>query len=73
MSQSRLHSLYETFATAALGVAANMVAAAYVFPFFGVALAVTQNLKITVFMTAFNIALRYPLRRLFNRLHARPQ
>jgi hypothetical protein len=73
MSQSRAMSLAEAVASAMVGYLVAVATQFAVFPLFGLAVGVIQNLGIGVVFTTVSIARSYALRRLFERFgHARP-
>jgi hypothetical protein len=66
VSQSRAHSLFESVANTAIGFALSMLAVAYVFPLFGIAMSLGENFTATSIMTVVSIARTYAIRRAFN-------
>jgi hypothetical protein len=73
MNQSRAMSLIESVIGAAIGYLVAVGTQFAVFPLFGLAVGVIQNLGIGVVFTAVSIVRSYILRRLFERFrHARP-
>lgn len=69
MSQSRLHSFIEAWASTVIGFVMSMVLSAVVFPAFGHAFTLMQNFWITLIFTVASIIRGYGVRRLFNRGH----
>lgn len=67
MSQSRRHSLIETIAGVAIGFVVSVLASMWVYPMFGHAFTLGQNMGITVIFTVLSIARGYLVRRAFNR------
>ena len=67
MTQTRKQSAIETVAGVAIGFVVSLVASMLVFPLFGHAFTLGQNIAITVIFTLLSIARGYAVRRLFNR------
>ena len=73
MSQSRSMSLAEAVARALFGYWIAVATQFAVFPLFGLAVGIIQNLGIGIVFTAVSVVRSYALRRLFERRrHARP-
>lgn len=66
MSQSRLHSFIEAWASTVIGFIMSMVLSAVVFPAFGHAFTLMQNFWITLIFTVASIIRTYMIRRWFN-------
>ena len=71
MKQSRLMSLVESFANVLVGYGVAVVTQMLVFPLFGLAVTVTENLLIGLIFTAVSIVRSYALRRGFEALRVR--
>lgn len=71
MSQSRLHSFIEAWASTVIGFVMSMVLSAVVFPAFGHAFTLMQNFWITLIFTVASILRGYLIRRWFNSLYGR--
>jgi len=71
MKQSRLMSLVESLANVLVGYGVAVVTQMAVFPLFGLALTVTENLLIGLIFTAVSIVRSYALRRGFEALRVR--
>jgi Na+/phosphate symporter len=67
MTQTRKQSAIETVAGVAIGFVVSLAAAVIVFPLFGHAFTLGQNVGITIIFTVLSIARGYAVRRLFNR------
>ncbi len=65
MKQSRLMSLVESLANVLVGYVVAVVTQMAVFPLFGLAVTVTENLLIGLIFTAVSIVRSYALRRGF--------
>ncbi|MCB4785991.1 hypothetical protein LGR64_06885 [Delftia sp. Lp-1] len=66
MNQTRLGSLIETLMNVTIGLLVSIVANALVFPRFGFAPSLGENVAISLIYTAISIARQYVLRRWFN-------
>jgi hypothetical protein len=66
MTQTRKQSAIETVAGVAIGFAVSLLASVLVFPLFGHAFTLSQNVGITIIFTVLSIARGYAVRRLFN-------
>lgn len=66
--QSRKHSLIESLANVAVGYLVSLAGQVIIFPVFGIAASIKQNLLIGVAFTVLSIARSYCLRRAFNRI-----
>lgn len=66
MSQRRLHSAVEAVANVAIGFGVALATQIIVFPWFGLAVALTDQVGIALIFTAVSIARSYAVRRLFN-------
>lgn len=66
MNQSRLGSLIEAVMNTAIGFGISLVLAVLVYPLFGHAFTLTQNLGITCIFTVASIVRGYAVRRWFN-------
>ena len=71
MKQSRLMSLAESLANVLVGYGVAVVTQMAVFPLFGLAVTVTENLLIGLIFTAVSIVRSYALRRGFEALRVR--
>ena len=71
MKQSRLMSLVESLANVLVGYGVAVVTQILVFPLFGLAVTVTENLLIGLIFTAVSIVRSYALRRSFEALRVR--
>lgn len=69
MTQSRRMSLVETLTGTAIGFAVSVGLSIVVYPLFGHAFTLAQNVWITVIFTIASIARGYLVRRAFQRLH----
>jgi hypothetical protein len=67
--QSRKHSVYETVIGTAVGYASGVAATAIVFPLFGIAVSMSENLGVSVIFTGISLVRSYLLRRAFNAWH----
>lgn len=70
-SQKRWHSFLESVVNVSVGMAINVVAQHFIFPWFGLHISWTQNLGIAGIFTVISIARSFCLRRVFNRWHIR--
>lgn len=61
--------MLEAWANIAAGLGVSLVSNALLFPLFGWAISLHQNLVLGAFMTGISLARSYTLRRLFNRWH----
>ena len=68
MKQSRLMSMVESLANVLVGYVVAVVTQMAVFPLFGLAVTVTENLLIGLIFTAVSIVRSYALRRGFEAL-----
>ena len=71
MKQSRLMSMVESLANLLVGYVVAVVTQMAVFPLFGLAVTVTENLLIGLIFTAVSIVRSYALRRGFEALRVR--
>ena len=71
MKQSRLMSLAESLANVLVGYGVAVATQMVVFPLFGLAVTVTENLLIGVIFTAVSIVRSYALRRGFEAMRVR--
>ncbi len=71
MKQSRLMSLAESLANVLVGYGVAVITQVVVFPLFGLAVTVTENLLIGLIFTAVSIVRSYALRRGFEALRVR--
>jgi hypothetical protein len=71
MKQSRLMSMVESLANVLVGYGVAVVTQMAVFPLFGLAVTVTENLLIGLIFTAVSIVRSYALRRGFEALRVR--
>jgi hypothetical protein len=71
MKQSRLMSLVESLTNVLVGYGVAVVTQMLVFPLFGLAVTVTENLLIGLVFTAVSIVRSYALRRGFEALRVR--
>lgn len=66
MTQTRRMSLIETVSGVAVGFTVSVLASLVVYPAFGHAFTLRQNVGITLIFTALSIARGYLVRRFFN-------
>lgn len=66
--QSRTHSFIESLVNVALGMVISMALQVVVFPAFGHAFTLAQNVGITIIFTVASIVRSYVVRRWFNAL-----
>ena len=71
MKQSRLMSMVESLANVLVGYGVAVATQMLVFPLFGLAVTVTENLLIGLIFTAVSIVRSYALRRGFEALRVR--
>ena len=71
MKQSRLMSLLESLANVLVGFGVAVITQMAVFPLFGLAVTVTENLLIGLIFTVVSIVRSYALRRGFEALRVR--
>ena len=71
MKQSRLMSLVESLANVLVGYGVAVATQIAVFPLFGLAVTVTENLLIGLIFTVVSILRSYALRRAFEALRVR--
>jgi hypothetical protein len=71
MKQSRLRSLVESLVNVLVGYGVAVATQMAVFPLFGLAVTVTENLLIGLIFTAVSIVRSYALRRGFEALRVR--
>ena len=71
MKQSRLMSLVESLANVLVGYGVAVATQMAVFPLFGVAVSITENLVIGLIFTVVSIVRSYELRRSFEALQVR--
>ena len=71
MKQSRMMSFVESLANVLVGYVVAVVMQMAVFPLFGLAVTVTENLLIGLIFTAVSIVRSYALRRGFEALRVR--
>ena len=71
MKQSRLMSMVESLANVLVGYVVAVATQMLVFPLFGLAVTVTENLLIGLIFTAVSIVRSYALRRGFKALRVR--
>ena len=71
MKQSRLMSMVESLANVLVGYVVAVITQMAVFPVFGLAVTVTENLLIGLIFTAVSIVRSYALRRGFEALRVR--
>jgi hypothetical protein len=71
MKQSRLMSLVESLANVLVGYGVAVTTQMMVFPLFGLAVSITENLLIGLIFTAVSIVRSYALRRGFEALRVR--
>ena len=72
MKQSRLMSLVESLVNVLVGYGVAVATQMVVFPIFGLAVTVTENLLIGLIFTVVSIVRSYALRRGFEALRVRP-
>jgi hypothetical protein len=71
MKQSRLMSLVESLANVLVGYGVAVATQMVVFPLFGIAVSITENLLIGSIFTAVSVVRSYALRRTFEALRVR--
>ena len=71
MKQSRLMSLVESLANVLVGYGVAVITQVLVFPMFGLAVTIAENLLIGLVFTGVSIIRSYALRRSFEALHVR--
>jgi hypothetical protein len=71
MKQSRLMSLVESLANVLVGYGVAVLTQVLVFPLFGLAVTLSENLLIGLIFTAVSIVRSYALRRSFEALRVR--
>jgi len=71
MKQSRLMSLMESLANVLVGYGVAVATQMLVFPLFGLAVTITENLLIGLIFTVVSIVRSYALRRSFEALRVR--
>lgn len=71
MKQSRLMSLVESLANVLVGYGVAVATQMLVFPLFGIAVSITENILIGLIFTAVSIVRSYALRRSFEALRVR--
>ena len=71
MKQSRLMSIVESLANVLVGYGVAVITQMMVFPLFGLAVTVTENMLIGLIFTAVSIVRSYALRRGFEALRVR--
>ena len=71
MKQSRLMSLVESLANVLVGYGVAVATQMAVFPLFGLAVTISENLLIGLIFTAVSIVRSYALRRRFEALRVR--
>jgi|LauGreDrversion4_2_1035121.scaffolds.fasta_scaffold450868_2 hypothetical protein len=71
MKQSRLMSLVESLANVLVGYGVAVATQIAVFPLFGIAVSITENLLIGSIFTAVSVVRSYALRRTFEALRVR--
>ena len=67
--QSRLGSLIESIANILIGYGVAVASQLAIFPLFGIAIPLTDNLLIGLWFTAISLARSYVVRRAFNAYH----
>jgi hypothetical protein len=71
MKQSRLMSLVESLVNVLVGYGVAVATQMAVFPLFGIAMSITENLLIGSIFTAVSVVRSYALRRTFEALRVR--
>lgn len=71
MTQTRTHSAIESVANVAIGYLVALATQLVVFPWFGMAVKLSDNLAISAIFTVVSLVRSYALRRLFNRYAGR--
>lgn len=66
MTQTRLQSLIEALVNVAIGMVISVALSLVVYPLFGHAFTLSQNIGITIIFTAASIVRSYCVRRWFN-------
>lgn len=67
LMQSRKHSIIEATANVLIGYFVAIAAQLAIFPAFGIAISIADNLAIGLFFTVVSLLRSYLLRRLFNK------
>jgi len=65
VSQTRLESLVEALSGQLVGIARSVLLQRLIFPLFGIELALSENIEITLWFALASLAERFLLRRLF--------
>lgn len=71
MSQSRCMSLVEQLFNVGSGMVLSLIVGQVVYPLFGYAVTLAENLGLTIIFTVVSVLRGYAWRRVFNRLHER--
>lgn len=71
MSQSRLHSAFESITNIVIGFSVALVSQILIFPLFDIHVGLETNLGISAWFTAISIVRSYVLRRAFNMITQR--
>lgn len=65
-TQSKIHSLFESFSNTVIGYVINFCANMVILPLFGFQITVSQNLQISIIYVCISIVRGYIIRRTFN-------
>lgn len=71
IGQKRKHSLLESLLNVLIGYGIALAAQIIVFPFFGIHIAMHDNILIGIIFTGVSIVRSYFLRRFFNLMHVK--
>jgi uncharacterized membrane-anchored protein len=69
VSQSRLHSTVEALTGTAVGFIVSVILGMIVYPLYGHAFSLGDNIQITMIFTVASVLRGYAVRRVFNRWH----
>ncbi len=67
--QTKTQSMIESLINVAIGYFVALASQIMIFPLFGIAVSLSDNLLIGAFFTVISIIRGYAVRRLFNRIH----
>lgn len=68
MSQTKKHSLIESFTNVAIGYGVALASQLLIFPLYGIDIPLSDNVVIGIWFTTISIIRSYVLRRMFNRV-----
>lgn len=66
MSQSKKHSVLESFTNTTAGILTSFLVQLFLYPIMGIKVSLTENITITVVFFVISLIRMYVLRRLFN-------